>query len=355
MGPYSAVGSEGDPAAAAPYVRKALDLYSKLSAASPADAALEKGQLEAMAAWLHLQYRLSQLDEGQRAAQELIAETARLDPSMAATVEAQRYLSTAYLELGLIQMASPGGNGCGRVASQGGGGVGRSHAGCMRTDPALQEQLAHAERELVVTLLITAGSVPEAAEAARNAVAAVEGCADPSCRMRHAQALGTLGEIEWAALERRDEGRPALRRAVSEFEALSVEDPANLVFSNAAAQLRSYLALTLMGSEEAVALARQNMALVDGADAALTHGHERWMVHHIVFDAALNGVGRYADGESELRRVIDDSRAWNPNADLGWSAFHELAIAHAVTGDFAQALVDARQEWRQRKGPLRTS
>jgi len=111
MGPYSAVGSEGDPAAAAPYVRKALDLYSKLSAASPADAALEKGQLEAMAAWLHLQYRLSQLDEGQRAAQELIAETARLDPSMAATVEAQRYLSTAYLELGLIQMASPGGNG----------------------------------------------------------------------------------------------------------------------------------------------------------------------------------------------------------------------------------------------------
>ena len=197
----------------------------------------------------------------------------------------------------------------------------------------------------MVTLLITAGSVPEAAEAARNAVAAVEGCADPSCRMRHAQALGTLGEIEWAALERRDEGRPALRRAVSEFEALSVEDPANLVFSNAAAQLRSYLALTLMGSEEAVALARQNMALVDGADAALTHGHERWMVHHIVFDAALNGVGRYADGESELRQVIDDSRAWNPNADLGWSAFHELAIAHAVTGDFAQALVDARQEW----------
>ena len=343
-GPYSAVGSEGDPVAAAPYVRKSLDLYRRLSAASPSDAVLEKGKLEAMAAWLHLQYRLNQVDEGQRAAQELIAEIARLDPSMAAKVEAQPYLATAYLELGLIQTGLSKNNDAVASHRKAVAVLAGSMPGAARTDPARQEQLAHAERELAVSLLMTAGSVPEAADAARNAVAAVEGCADPSCRMRHAQALGTLGEIEWAA-ERREEGRSALRRGVSEFEALSAEDPANAVFSNAGAQLRSYLALTLMGSEEAVALARQNMALVDGADAALARGHERWMVHHIVFGAALEGAGRYADGERELRRVLDASRGWNPNADLSWAAFHELAMAHAAIRDFAQSLADARQEW----------
>ena len=43
-GPYSAVGSEGDPAAAAPYVRKSLEIYRKLSKASPRDASLEAGK-----------------------------------------------------------------------------------------------------------------------------------------------------------------------------------------------------------------------------------------------------------------------------------------------------------------------
>ena len=343
-GPYSATGSQGDPAGAAPYVKKALDLYRKLTAAAPGEIALEQGKLDALAAWLQLQYRLNEPDEGKRAAQELIAETEALKPEVARKVEAYRYESTAYLELGLMQATTNGTYDAIASHRKAVLALTQHKPEGWRNDPARQEQMAHSERELALTLFMTVGSVPEAAEAAQKAAAAVDGCADPSCHMRLAQALGTLGEIEWASGQR-DEGRAALRRGLREFEALSAEDPANMVFLNAAAQLRDYLALTLEGSQEAVTLAARNIALIDGPDGTLARGHERWMVHHIVFGAALDGVGRYADGERELRRALGESSGWNPNADLVWSAFHELVLAGEATGKFAQALGDGRREW----------
>ncbi len=340
-GPYGAVGSEGDPAAAAPYVRKSLDLYRRLSKANPNDASLTAGKFEALTAWLHLQYRVDNTKEGRRAASEVFADVAALTPAVRARIETQRYLSIAYLELGIIQF---GDNQIEAIDS---------HRRAVSTfldhvppgwlaDPAKQDHLAHAERELAVTLLFEQGSTAEATGAARRAVEAVEHCTEPNCRMRHAQSLGTLGEVEFASGENA-QGTAALRRGVAEFEALAAEDPANAVFSNAAAQLRSYLALTLHGSAEAIALARRNVQLAAGADARLHRGRERLAVHRTVLGAALVGAGQYGDAERELHSMLDQNRDWDMNADLLWSALHELALAYEAQGDFSQALAAARQ------------
>ncbi|HTX38407.1 MAG TPA: protein kinase [Bryobacteraceae bacterium] len=343
-GPYSAVGSEGDPAAAAPYVRKSLEIYRKLSKAKPDDAALAQGKLDALAAWLHLQYRLADGKEGRRAAAELLADVNALTPAVRAKVEAQRYLSIAYLELGILQFSD----------AQGVEAV-HSHRLAVSTflehmppgwlaDPARQEHLAHAERELAVTLLMSQGSGPEAEDAARRGVEAVAHCSEPACRMRHAQSLGTLGEIEFASGQTR-EGIADLRRGVTEFQGLAAEDPANAVFSNAAAQLRDYLALALGGSPEAVTLARNSVRVAAGADGALTRGRERLAVHRIVLGAALAGTGQYAAAEGELRSLLNQSRGWDLNYDLIWSTLHELARAYEAQGDFAQEFAAARQAW----------
>jgi tetratricopeptide (TPR) repeat protein len=343
-GPYSAVGSEGDPAAAAPYVRKSLEIYRKLSQTSPSNLSLTTGKLDALAAWLHLQYRLDDGKEGRRAAAELLAEVQALTPALRARVEPQRYRSTAYLELGIIQSGEE--QNAEAVAS---------HRLAVSTfldhippgwlaDPARLEHLAHANRELAVTLLMNEGSGPEAEDAARRAAEAVAHCAEPPCRMRHAQSLGTLGEIEFASGETK-EGTADLRRGLAEFEALAAEDPANAVFSNAAAQLRDYLALALRGSPEALALARKNVRVAAGADRELTRGRERLAVHGIVLGATLAAAGRYADAEDELRSVLSQIGKWNVNADLTWSACHELALAYEAQGDFAQQFAAARQAW----------
>ena len=264
-------------------------------------------------------------------------------------MEAQRYLSIAYLELGIIQSAE----GQNAEAVQ-------FHRLAVSTflehmppewlaDPARQEHLAHAERELAVTSLMTEGSGPEAEGAARRGVEAVAHCAEPACRMRHAQSLGTLGEIEFASGETK-EGTADLRRGVAEFEALSAEDPANAVFSNAAAQLGDYLALALHGSPEAVALARKSLRVVAGADGALTRGRERLAVHRIVLGAALAAAGQYAGAEGELVSLLNQMHGWSLNADLSWSALHELALVYEAEGDFAQEFAVAQQAWEASRG-----
>jgi hypothetical protein len=56
-------------------------------------------------------------------------------------------------------------------------------------------------------------------------------------------------------------------------------------------------------------------------------------------------AGQDADAERELHAVLDQNRDWDMNADLAWSALHELALAYEAQGDFAQAFTAARQAW----------
>jgi hypothetical protein len=101
-GPYSATGSEGDPAGAAPYVKKSVDLYSSLAKMKPNDVEVRRGQLETLSTWVHLQYRLNQLNEGQKVARDMQNEVDGMSPELREKTEARWYLSIAYTELGLI-------------------------------------------------------------------------------------------------------------------------------------------------------------------------------------------------------------------------------------------------------------
>jgi tetratricopeptide (TPR) repeat protein len=165
--------------------------------------------------------------------------------------------------------------------------------------------------------------------------------------MRHAQAEGTLGEIEWAS-EKRDQGVATMRKSVAEFEALAAEDPANAVFANAGAQVRAYLALALAAgsskeSAEAVTLAEKNLRLNAGADARLNKGRERTMVNQITLGGALAGAQRFADAERVLRQTLKSNQNWNANYDLRWSALHLLARALESEGKFEEAAAAAKE------------
>jgi tetratricopeptide (TPR) repeat protein len=163
--------------------------------------------------------------------------------------------------------------------------------------------------------------------------------------MRHAQSLGTLGEMEWAAGDQ-DRGVATLRESVAEFESLLADDPGNAVLVNAGAQVRSYLALTLAragGGSEAVQLAAKNLALPAVRDAALPKGRERTMVYHITMGAALLGAKRFADAERELRQTLAHNRDWNANLDLEWSAMHLLTAVLEGQARYEEAVAVARK------------
>jgi tetratricopeptide (TPR) repeat protein len=346
-GPYSAAGSEGDPAGAAGYVKRAVELYTALARQKPGDPEVRRGQIEALSTWLHLQYRLGREKEGVKAARQLENEIGGMTSKMRDLVQANWYLSIGYMELGTIlftQGLETEGLALHRKALETfRGGI---PAQWMK-DPEKLDHLSHLERELVISTWMQEGISEQVELTAQRSVEAVAGCPAASCRMRHAQAEGTLGEIEWAS-GRREEGVATLRKSLSEFEVLAAEDPANAVFTNAGTQVRAYLALALAAgppneSSEAVSLAQKNLHLTAGAEASLDKGRVRILVNRITLGAALLGDRRFADAVRELRETLESNRDWKPNPDLWWSALHLLARAFAAQGRFEDAISTAKE------------
>jgi tetratricopeptide (TPR) repeat protein len=338
-GPYNGMGSEGDPAGAANYVKKSVELYSVLARNRPDDAVLRRGQIEALSVWLHLQYRLVRPEEGENAARQLQTEIDSMSPELRDKIQARWYLSIGYLELGSILF------GLGRESEA--LDLHRKALAAFREgvpsdwmkDPEKLDHLSHLQREVAISAWMYGGYSLEVESTARMAVKVVEGRSEPNCRMRHAQSEGTLGELEWAS-EKRNQGVATMRKSVAEFESLAAEDPQNAVFANAGAQVRAYLALALAGGAggaEAVRLAAENLRLSAGADAKLSKGRERWMVYQVVLGAALSGAGRFDEAARELRDTLARNRDWNANVDIQWSALHLLTTALAAQGKYEEA------------------
>ena len=349
-GPYAAAGSEGDPAGAADYVKRAVGLYSKLAKQRPDDAGVRRGQIEALSTWLHLQYRLARNEEGERAAHQLESEIASMTPQMREKVQANWYLSIGYMELATI------------LWSQGKETEGLAlHRKALDTfrggipaewmkDPDKLDHLSHLEREVAISMWMFNGPSQEVELTQRRSVEAVKDCPAANCRMRHAQSEATLGEIEWAS-EKRDQGVATMRKALGEFEALAAEDPANAVFTNAGAQVRAYLALALAAgtaneSAEALTLAEKNLRVSVGADARLNKGRERNMVNQITLGGALLGARRFPDAARELRQTLESNQDWNANSDLRWSALHLAARALESQGKFEEAAAAAKESMK---------
>jgi tetratricopeptide (TPR) repeat protein len=347
-GPYSAEGSEGDPAAAAAYVHKAIDLYSDLARRRPADLAVRRGQLEALSTWLHLQYRLGAVEPGKQAGAQLEREIAALPADMREKVQGNWYLSTAYLELGAIlwnDSRPKEALGLHRKALATFQGM--VPAGWAQ-DPEKVAQLSHLQRELAISSWMYDGPTPEAETAARQSVDVLASCPAPVCRMRRAQSGGTLGEILWG-IGQRELAIATLRQSIADFEALSGEDPGNAVYINAGAQVRAYLALLLAktgAAAEAIALAEKNLHLPPGADASLEKGRERAMVNRVTLGAVLLDGGRFEDALREMRDTLRQNSDWNANYDLRWSALHIIVLALEAQGRFDDALEPARDARR---------
>ena len=344
-GPYNATGSEGDPAEAARYVHKSVELYSTLARSKPGDESVRRGQLEALSTLLHLQYRIGSTGESKHTAREIDQQIARMPPALAENAQVRWYQSIAYLEMGSI-LWNEGATAealenqrKALVAFREGVPI------AFRQDPEKLEHWSHLQRELAISIWMFQGIGPEAIAQGRRAVEVLTGCGAPNCRMRHAQSLGTLGEMEWASGDQ-DRGIATLRESVAEFESLLADDPGNAVLVNAGAQVRSYLALALAragGGSEAVQLAEKNLALPAVKDAALPKGRERTMVYHITMGAALLGAKRFADAEGELRQTLAHNRDWNANLDLEWSAMHLLTAVLEAQARYEEAVAVARK------------
>ena len=102
-GVYSSQGSEGDPAGAATYVRKSIDLFRKLAEHKPENAEIRRGEMEARSTWLALQYRLDALAEGERAATQIEESIGHMSAALRAKIQADWYLSIALVEWGMIR------------------------------------------------------------------------------------------------------------------------------------------------------------------------------------------------------------------------------------------------------------
>ena len=353
-GPYSSAGSEGDPAGAAKYVKKSVELYSALAKKQPNDPVVRRGQVEALSTWVHLQYRIFNVDEGKKAARELETEIGNMPLAVQEKIQAKWYLSIGYTEVAAILWNSGAEAEALQLERKALAGVRDSAPTELIRDSDRLDQLSHLEREVAISAWMYEGYAPEVEATARMAVQVVAQCAASNCRMRLAQSSGTLGEIEWAS-GKRDQGVTTMRRSLAEFESLSREDPQNAVYTAAGAQVRAYLALMLAGgptSAEAVALAEKNLHLAQGPDAKLVKGHERSMVNRLTFGAALLGARRFGEAAREMNNTLQENRReWNVNVDLIWSALHLLTRTLEAQGKYEDAANAARDEMKSAGAP----
>lgn len=353
-GPYSGAGSENDPQGAAKYVKKSVELYAALARKQPDDPVIRRGQVEALSTWLHLQYRIFDVDEGKKAARELETEIGNMPLPLQEKIQAKWYLSEGYTELASILWNAGSEADALELERKALSGIRDAVPTDWIKDSDRLDQLSHVEREIVISAWMYEGYTSATEDTARMAVQVVSRCAASNCRMRLAQAEGTLGEIEWAS-GKREQGVASLRRSLAVFESLSKEDPKNAVYVNAGAQVRAYLALTLAGgpnSAEAVALAQKNLHLPQSADANLVKGHERSMVNRLSYGAALLGAGRFADAARELNDTLEENRrGWNANVDLLWSGQHLLSRALESQGKYEDAANAAREAMKSAGPP----
>ncbi len=343
-GSYNAAGSEGDPEGAIGYVRKSVELYSVLARAKPDDAAVRRDNSKRSIC-------SSTCKIGPRAGKMEKVQPVKLrNRSPACRRQWRKRCRRAGISrspiwsLGLIlwaEAAFPEAIAAHRKAiTLFGDGLPPG----FRQDPDKLDIWSHLQRELAISVWMVQGIGPETVTDARRAVAVIAACSAPNCRMRHAQSLGTLGQIEWASGER-DQGIATMRRSLAEFEALLANDPGNAVLASGGAQVRGYLILTLAhagNGAEAVALAEKNLALPPAKDARLDKGRERTLVYHIDFGAALLGAKRLGDAEREMRQTLARNRDWDANTDLQWSALHILTEALNGQGKFQEAISSAR-------------
>jgi tetratricopeptide (TPR) repeat protein len=271
---------------------------------------------------------------------------AAMSPQLREGTQARWYLSIGYTELGLLLFSAQKDRE-GLAAHRKAASLFESGIPAEWTkDPEKVSHLSRLWRELSVSMWMAEGYTPGTETMARAAVDAVHECDAPNCRMRRAQSKGTLGEIEWAG-GKKDQAIATLRASLAEFEVLAGEDPKNAVFQNAAAQVRSYLALMLAGGpfrEEAVTLAGKSAGLAAGADAGQHRARERLMVRQITLGAALLGAGRLDEGVHQLRETIERNRDWDVNWDLVWSALHLLAVTFEKTSNYQEELTVAEEE-----------
>jgi tetratricopeptide (TPR) repeat protein len=273
-GPYSAAGSEGDPAEAAKYVRRSVELYNGLARKKPEDPAIRRGQVEALSTWLHLQYRLADDAGGQTAARQLESEIAGMSTEVRRAIQAQWYLSVGYMELGLLLSRVDRRSETLALHKKALAAFDEGVPAEWLQDPDRLENVSHLYREAALSMWMYEGYTPDAEKAARRAVQLVDSCATTSCRMRHAQSEGTLGEIQWASGSG-DLGEATLRNSLAEFETLSAEDPQNAILANAGAQVRAHLALMLArgaGAAEAIAARHEEPAPPGGGRCASEEG-----------------------------------------------------------------------------------
>lgn len=326
-GEYTTTGSEGDFSSAIPYYRKGIELYRKVSAKRPDDVNLRKGLLSSIIALGFLQRRMGRLDEAEQSAREVLR-TAELVPlGMREKVETRIYLAAAYKELGNIQAS--------RGKEEEALAMHRKALASFRDglppevlkNPLRRDAYAAFEGEAAISAWMFEGWSPEVEAGVRRALALVESCAMPYCKVRHAELLGVLGKMEWA-VGKHASAIADLRASVESFEAILAEDAANSVVSRSLQEPRGYLAVALAQTSspvEALALARKNLAsdhdiVSPGAD------RERALVNRIQMAAVLNAASQPEQAAKDLRDALNASSEWAPK-DLRWSAMFVLSQA----------------------------
>jgi eukaryotic-like serine/threonine-protein kinase len=350
---YLAIGkakgpsASGDPAAAEGYVRKAVELYRGLARELPDEPEIRRGELDALSTWMGLKYRLHQMVDSEKMAHEIEDMVERLSPALRQKLPVKLYLSTAWVELGVIRFEAGHADEGLALHRKASGMLAGPLPPEVMGDAGMLERVGTAQRELALSMWTGQGSCAEALEAARRAVELMARCDSPNCRLRWAIAQGTLGGIEWA-VGKRAEGIATMRQSIAAFARLAEDDPANAQYRHAGAIVRGDLAMALAKHDagaEAVAMAEQLLASPPGADAKLFKGRERRMVYGISLGGALVFSKRFAAATQRLRDVLDGNRDWSPNVDLRWSAMHLLILSLEAEGEFEEALRIAREAW----------
>jgi serine/threonine protein kinase len=338
-GAYTTTGSEGDSATGIRYLNRSIALFNQLCKTKPNDRIRRGGQLAAISSLLYMQRRLERDADFEKSAQDLISTISQVPPDLREAVFARSHLSSAYQELGSVRWRQ-----------------GRHAEALELHDKAVQvfldripeplrkrtnalDRIAHLQGQAALSRWLYLGYQPGMEAGMERAIAELATCTEPNCRLRHAEQLGLLGQIHWAA-GHVQQGIRLLSDSVRLFEESIANDPANKIYRGATPDPRRYLTQVLAQDGQAAAAMKSSLTL----DLSPAQGATSLLINNTARAAALIAAKQYGSATELLRQSIAKAPPNTPN-DMLWSAHFLLGQSLEASLQWDAAHAVRQREW----------
>lgn len=337
-GGVNTTGSAGEFAKGLEYMKRALDLFSKLAERDPKRVVYQMGKLSSLVSVIGVERVQGDAQKADALAQQGLREISKIPAEIEFTAKVPTYRAICYREMAEIRSK------WGQFAAA----YEMQQKALEAYRPMVKDpKFGDGERDYLATLEAGVaiagwnlnGVTEETVKQLEESVRIAAPCTLPSCRLRGAELKGRLGDALFA-MGRREEAIRSLKEGVAGIEAVLADDPSNVVLAPRVDYVMASLALVLADGgkdfKEGLAVARKLVA------PERKRAFPMALAHKMTLGAVLVEGKQYAEAIAQLDQAVAFAAGkgdWN----MMWSLEYSRTRALVGMGKFEEAVEAARR------------